>query len=390
MAAGDPARPVPSADDRPVRINLAPGPSQLLPLVPAAAARFLSSGLAGLNHRSPEFTGLMRELDARLRRCLALPDEFRLYYVSSATYAMELVLRNLVRRRCAALVAGAFGERFAQVAALIGREAALTRLETGSSLEGWRAAGPGRRVDHLFGSTAWREAEAWLLCHNETAAGTALPLDLLPAADSLRLVDCVSSAGAQRLPWAKADLWFFSVQKAFGCPPGLAVIAAGPRALERARELEAEGRDTGAWFSFSRLEDNARRHQTPCTPNSLGLALLSAAAERLAEEGAAPVEERCRAMRDRCVAWLDRHPVLRPAVPHPVDRSLTVTAVARRDGGSLAGLEQALRREGIVVGGGYGDWRGTSLRLAHFPAHAMADLEETLATMDRLLDGGMA
>lgn len=377
-----------ASPERPaVRLNLAPGPSQLLDGMAEAAARFLASGEAGLNHRSPEFTGRMELLEGRLREALALPADFSLYFVSSATYAMELGVRNLVRRDCAALHLGAFSERFARVAELTGRRVDVQALPPGTGLTSWAADRPGVEVAAWFDAAPWPESEAWLLCHNETATGVALPLDLLPPPtgnDPLRLVDCVSSAGAQRLPWERADLWFFSVQKAFGCPPGLAVLAAGPRARARSAALEAEGRDTGAWFSFARLEDNARRHQSPCTPNSLGLVLLSEAAARLGSEGLERVEARVRALRDACQAWLAAHPVLISAVPCAGDRSLTVTALRRRDGAPLGGLVRRLRARGIVVGGGYGDWREESLRLAHFPAHAPEDLRQVQDEIDDL------
>lgn len=359
-----------------IRLNLAPGPSCLLPWMPQAAAQFLESGLGGLHHRSPELSALVARLEERLQACLELPADYRISFVSSASYAMELAARNLLRDSCCALTAGAFGERFARVAELTGRK-----------VQRWCLA-PGSSAPDPPAGEEWRTAEAWLLCHNETSTGTALPLESWPEAQEgspLRLVDCVSSAGAQRLPWSRGDLWFFSVQKAFGCPPGLAVLLAGPRALARAAELEAEGRDTGAWFSFARLVDNASRHQSPCTPNSLGLHLLSESAAWLAERGAAEVESGVRALRDRCLAWLQTHPVLEAAVMDPAARSLTVTALRRRDGGGLTDLQQALRAQGVVVGGGYGDWRAGSLRLAHFPVHTPEMLEQVCAAVDGIL-----
>ncbi|MFA7331117.1 MAG: aminotransferase class V-fold PLP-dependent enzyme [Candidatus Delongbacteria bacterium] len=363
-------------EDPGIRFNLAPGPSRLLPLMPRAAANFLESGLGGLHHRSPELGALTGRLVERLRACLELPADFQVWFVSSASYAMELCVRNLVRDSCSALVAGAFGGRFAQVAELTGRRVCVSR------------SAPGTAPTAPPEDPAWRSGEAWLLCHNETATGTALPLERWPAprpGDPLRLVDCVSSAGAQRLPWQQGDLWFFSVQKAFGCPPGLAVILAGPRAVARARELEAEGRDTGAWFSFARLADNAARRQSPCTPNSLGLHLLSEAAAWLTERGPAAVEAHVRDLRAACLDWLESHPALVAAVTDPAARSLTVTALRRRDGGELTTLQQALRAQGIVVGGGYGDWRGTSLRLAHFPVHEREELATVCAAIDRIV-----
>jgi len=379
---------VPPTELPPIRHNLAPGPSSLLPGLPEAARHFLASGQGGLNHRSAEFSALVRETEEALRRYLALPSSWRVYFVSSGTYAMELVLRNTCVRRCASLSAGAFGQRFATVARNIGRHVDEWQLPTGTSLPSWLADHGTDALAARLNSAAWQWSEAWLLCHNETAAGTALPLELLPPLEEgapLRLVDGVSSIGAQCLPWQQADVCFFGVQKAFGCPPGLAVLLVGPRALAQGLALDARGRDTGAWFSFQRLEDNSRRHQASCTPNTLGMALLRHALRHLEAEGLTHWESHCRDLRDRTLSWLEAHPVVEPAVPRAEDRSLTVTAMVRRDGAPLLETQQALRRRGILIGGGYGEWKERSLRLAHFPAHTSAQLDEVLMCLDEVL-----
>jgi phosphoserine aminotransferase len=91
------------------------------------------------------------------------------------------------------------------------------------------------------------------------------------------------------------------------------------------------------------------------------------------------------------MAWLDDHPVLEASVTSPEDRSLTVSALRRKDGAPLAAVQQALRQRGLVVGGGYGEWKGTGLRLAHFPAHDPADLDLVLTALDETLaEGGLS
>lgn len=379
---------MPATEFPPLRLNLAPGPTSLLPGMPDIAQDFLARGWGGLNHRSAEISALTETLVGKLRTYLDLPANWRLYFVSSGSYAMEVVLRNTAFRRCTALSAGAFGQRFATVARRAGRHVDEWQLPAGRSLPSWVAAEGPEALAAQLNSAAWQWAEAWLLCHNETSTGTALPLAMLPPLEEtspLRLVDCVSSAGAQALPWGQLDVAFFGVQKAFGCPPGLAVLAVGPRALAKSRYLEQAGRDTGGWFSFARLEENSQRHQAPSTPNTLGLALLHHAVDALSQQGLAHWEGHCLALRQRCMQWLDGHALLMPAVPHDADRSLTVSALMRRDGASLLPVQHQLRQRGIIVGGGYGEWKERSLRLAHFPAISMDALEECLGALDHAL-----
>jgi len=367
------------------RANFAPGPSQPLPGLAEAAARAFAAGLPGWNHRSPEFTALMERLDADLRRLLALPEDWSLWFVSSASYAMELALRNLVRERAWSLDLGAFSRRFAEIGLLLGRRVAATRIPSGEGL--WsRAADPAAWI----AAQADPDAEAWLLCHNETATGVALPLEQLPPVrpgDPLRLVDAVSIGGACALPLDRGDLWMIGAQKAFGCPPGLALLLVAPRARARAAELVAEGRDVGAWFSFERLELHARRFQAPCTPNTLGLALLAEAAAALAAQGMPAIEAATRAKSARLYGWLEDHPRLAPLVAERRDRSPTVVALRWRDGRPTAPLKTALAAEGLVVGGGYGALKESTLRVAAFPAHGMPQLDELVAAADRLSAG---
>lgn len=364
------------------RCSFAPGPSQPAPGLAEAAARAFADGLPAWNHRSPEFTALMRRLDGDLRRLLSLPEAWSLWFVSSASYGMELALRNLVRERAWGLDYGAFSRRFAEIGGLLGRHVSCAWLPEGEGLLG--------RTDDPAGWLRERadpDAEAWLLCHNETATGAALPLERLApvaAGDPLRLVDAVSIGGAVALPLDVADLWLIGAQKAFGCPPGLALLLASPRARERAAELAAEGRDTGAWFSFERLEANGRRFQAPCTPNTLGLALLAESAAWLAGRGMPEIEAETRAKSARLQGWLEAHPALEPLVSVAADRSPTVTALRFRDGRPTARLRASLAAEGLVVGGGYGPLKDSTLRVATFPAHRPEAVEELLATLDRL------
>lgn len=373
--------------------NFAPGPSEIMSRVPEAAARAFESGLPGWSHRSPEFVAVVADLSRKLRAYLGLPDDFSVYYVASGSQGMDLCVRNLVRERCAGIDLGAFSRRFLDIAQAAGKTVHREVFAPGKGLEAWRqATGSASRCD-FFKQAAWQESEAWLLCHNETATGVSVPLDELEDAvddEPLRIVDCVSSAGALSFNWLKADAWFFGVQKAFGCPPGLGVILVGPRAKKRAEELEAEGRDTGGWYSFKQLEENARVDQTPCTPNTLGLAMFGAAVGELLERGSATVDAETKRKQASIHRWLADHPLLEAAIGLEADRSHTVVAIRFREAGDCPGLLVALKRKGWLLGGGYGDWKQSSFRIACFPAQDEASLADLLKAIDAELGVGAA
>lgn len=367
--------------------NFAPGPSELLPGVRQAALQAFDKGLPGWSHRSPEFVSVVSSLNSKLRQYLDLPADWSVYYVASGSQAMDLCVRNLVRERCAGVDLGAFSRRFLDIASQSGRALSRLVLQPGEGFYS-RAARMDVAALELLNDSDWQNAEAWLLCHNETATGVSLPLMELGDATGnrpLRIVDCVSSAGALRFDWTRADAWFFGVQKAFGCPPGLGAILVGPRARRRAEELEAEGGDTGGWYSFSQLEENAVIDQTPCTPNTLGLAMFEGAVSTLLEKGIDAVHAETLAKRELLINWLDDHPLLMPAIAEERDRSATVMAIRFREAGDPPALLKALKAKGILLGGGYGEWKQTSFRIACFPAQDLESIAELTGLIDREL-----
>lgn len=199
-----------------------PGPTPLPPPVVAALGREM------IPHRGPAFRDLYAET-LKLAREVHRTDGDVLTWAATGSAGWEVAVVNLLSPGDQVLVAvnGNFGERFAQVGGRLGLD--VRRVET--------AWGEPVLPAHLRAGLADNpDVKAVFLVHNETSTGVTNPLQELAAIvrdhGALVVVDAVSAAGALPL---EVDAWGIDFvmsgsQKAWMCPPGLLIVAAGPRA----------------------------------------------------------------------------------------------------------------------------------------------------------------
>jgi len=239
-----------------------PGPSALYPTVREHIITALDSGLPSLSHRSEAFQVLVMEAVQGIRSLLKLPDDYSVYFMSSATEVMERVLQNSVGQYSGHLVNGAFSSRLAELAEML--DLIVVRHEVG-----W-----GEAFDSLpnFDSGV----ELITVVHNETSTGVMTPVDYiynLAAAfpESLLVVDIVSSIPVVELDFSKIDVGYFLVQKGLGLPSGLAVVIVSPRAIEAEQRVTVK---RGTYRCWSALKKYADKYQTQETSNILNIYLL--------------------------------------------------------------------------------------------------------------------
>ena len=205
-----------------------PGPTPLPDAVREAGGRQM------VNHRGPEFKALLERLVSGLKRGFRTHNDV-LILTASGTGGLEAAVVNHLSPGdpVLAVTIGAFGDRFAKVAARYGAD--VTRLE----VEWGQAAEPsdvGSALERM--AADGRPAAAVLLTHNETSTGVTNPIEALASAaraaapGALLLVDGISGLGA--IPF-ETDAWGLDVvvtgsQKSWMAPPGLAMLSVSPRA----------------------------------------------------------------------------------------------------------------------------------------------------------------
>ena len=347
-----------------------PGPTDVHPDVLAAMQRPM------IGHRSSAMGELLRRLAPRLG-ALCRTEWPVLIGTASATGFMEMAVRNGVRRRALSLVGGAFGERFANLVLAADKECVRLDVPLGCAVE----------PDVLRDALRRTPVDAVTMVHSETSTGVLQDVQALAAVarefdDVLVLVDAVTSlAGSPVEPdgWG-FDFTFTGSQKALALPPGLALGVASARMLERAKALPGRG----LYFDLIGFEHATAKFQPTNTPAVSLLYALDAQLDRIAAEGG--VEARWRrhaAMRERVETWSARRGI--EYLPREGRRSWTVSCLKLPGGKDAKSVVGALKKDGWVIGSGYGALKDTTIRIGHMGDHSVEALDELLERVEAAL-----
>lgn len=334
-------------------ISFYPGPSRVYSAVPRYVQEAYEQGVLSINHRSPEFVAISQRTIALVKEQLGVPDDYTVFYVSSATECWEIISQSLVRHLSYHVHNGAFGQKWFHYARQLQPRAEQYAFNFRQPL----------RASQLEPSS---EAEVLCLTHNETSNGTALSAATLADVrirfpEPLVAVDATSSLAGVELPIALADVWYASVQKCFGLPAGMAVLICSPRALEKAQQV-GENRH---YNSLLYMHEQIQRWQTTHTPNVLGIYLLM----RTLEDRAAisEIDAQTQERYQQWVACLSDIKKIRLLVDDPALRSRTVIPIEAKPE-TINRLRAQAKQAEITLGNGYGDLKATTLRIANFPA----------------------
>jgi phosphoserine aminotransferase len=346
-----------------------PGPSQVYPAVKQYLGAAFDEGWLSAPHRGERFTALVRQTIAELKTKLNIPQDYTVFFTSSATECWEILAQSLTKTRSFHLYNGSFGEKWLDYA----------QTEHPSS------------SGHQFGleevpDPALIPEDADLVCitQNETSTATQLRdgavLNLYNRCQqtgALLAVDVTSSLGGIQLKHIKADVWFASVQKCFGMPAGLGLLILSPRAIARAREIGEKGH----YNSLVSMYEKMLNHQTTHTPNVLAIYLLCRVLLDRAPIKA--IDQHLRERAQRLYQFFEENPQFQPLVQNPETRSTTVVAVQA----APALIDEAKKRAaaaGLTLGSGYGPWAKTTFRIANFPALPDVAYEQLLQLLGAL------
>lgn len=331
-------------------------------------------------HRGPAMTALLERMAPRLQRLFRTSQPV-LLGTCSATGFMEAAIRGGVGHRVMVLVGGVFAERFAVIAERCGKEVIRVHVP-------WGAAVTAAQLEAFLDGP---EVDAVAVVHSETSTGALAPLESLAAVVRRRpgvllIVDAVTSLGGMPV---ETDAWGLDFvlagsQKALGLPPGLALAAASPRFLERARALE----DRGLYLDAVEFHAAAVEHRPTQTPALPLYFALDRQLERIEAEGGVEARwARHRALAEVMDRWLAGRSDVAP-VAVPGARSWTVTAL--RLPGHLTSGEVCARlaAEGWTVGTGLGPLEERVIRIGHMGDLQPEHLAALLAALERALVPG--
>jgi len=337
------------------RILLGPGPSP----VSQRVLRALSAPTLG--HLDPQYLAIMDETCDLLRQVFQTKNPLTFPVSGTGMAGMECLAVNLIEHGDEVIVCvnGVFGLRMKDVMERCGATVHTVEAPWGEIIQ------PGQIATALAQHPGSKLVG---IVHAETSTGTLQPLaglaELVHARGALLVVDAITSLGGHDV---RVDEWgidaiYSGTQKCLGCPPGLAPVSFGPRALAR---MDARKTKPQSWYlDVSMLRKyytggGGGRVYHHTAPINMTYALREALVIVL-EEGLASRFARHEQMHKRLRAGLEAMGIA--YIPKHSLHSLNCVAIPA--GVDDAAVRRRLLEEyGIEIGGGLGVMAGKAWRI---------------------------
>jgi alanine-glyoxylate transaminase/serine-glyoxylate transaminase/serine-pyruvate transaminase len=354
-----------------------PGPIEFEPAVLAAL------GAPTTSHIAPDFIQAFGQALERMRQVFLCPNGQPFIVAGSGTLAMDLAGANLTEPGDKALVVntGYFGDRFGSLLERYG--AAITHVRA--------PVGGCPSLDEIDTALSQGHYKALVVTHVDTSTGVLADVrgiaQLGRQHDTLVIVDGVCSVAGEELrmsDWG-VDVALTASQKAIIVPPGLALLVAGPRAMQafhrRKSPVGNYYADWGNWLPIMEAYEG-RRPGYFGTPAVNLIWALNVSLGQILEEGLdARFERHCalsRAAQQAIAALgLGQVPVTGNLAAH------TMTAPRYPEGVAGSHLLPRISQAGAVLAGGlHPEIRTEYFRIGHMGPTNMGDLLATIGALE--------
>lgn len=334
------------------RLLMGPGPSNVDPRV----LRAMSAPILG--HLDPEFLAIMNETMALLRQVFRTENMLTLPMSGTGSSGMETVMVNLLEPGDRAIIGvnGLFGQRLADIAGRCGAEVTVVEAPWGNIID----------PEQIESALKQGPAKLVAIVHAETSTGAHQPLEEITALahqyGALMVVDTVTSLGGVPV---EIDRWdidaaYSGTQKCLSCPPGLAPVTMGPRALESLARRKTKVQSWYLDLSMIQKYWGQERFYHHTAPISMIYALREAL-RLIIEEGLEARFARHLRNSQALVAGLEAMGLRMFA--QEGHRLPVLNAVAVPDGVDELALRRYLLSLDIEIGGGLGSLKGKIWRI---------------------------
>ena len=336
-----------------------------------------------IGHLDPAFLTIMDEVQRRLRSLFRTANPLTIPISGTGSAGMEAALVNVIEHGDAVIVGinGVFGSRLAAMVERCGGRPIPIESPWGRIIE------PDAIADAL---KRYAAVKAVAVVHAETSTGVHQPLEdigrLCRHFDTLLIVDAVTSLAGLPLDvdgW-NIDIAYSGTQKCLSCPPGLAPLTIGERALAAIRSRRTPCQ---SWYlDVSLIADywvSSKRAYHHTAPISMIYALQEAL-RLVDEEGLDARYARHRTNSHALMAGLDAlgfEPIAQEGA-----RLTTLHCFAPPPGIDEAwGRKTLLQEYGIEIGAGLGPLQGKAWRIGLMgESSTRANVEALLGALEQM------
>ncbi len=324
-------------------------------------------------HRGKDYQDLQHGVVEKIRKVLDVDTEVFLA-PASATGFLEGCVRSAVENKMTGLSNGSFGDRWQLIGQENGKQVQKISVEWGKAL----------RKEHVAGKLE-KDVEAVTIVSNESSTGVLNPLSeivegIREQSEALIMVDGVTSVGAVDLKPRKLDLdaLVFGSQKALALPPGLAVVCASHRLMEKAAKVKYRGYYLDL-MQYKRLADKDLPLTTPPVSLMYG---LDYQLDKILREGVQNRYARHQRMADMVREWASKRLGLYAEEDY---RSNTISVVRLNDM-DFKEFDKRLRQKGFEISPGYGSVKKETFRIGHMGDLSEKDIQDLLNVMDEVME----
>jgi alanine-glyoxylate transaminase/serine-glyoxylate transaminase/serine-pyruvate transaminase len=360
------------------KLLMIPGPIEFTPEVLRAM------GMPTTSHVAPNFIEVFGQALERLRQVFLCPSGQPFVVAGSGTLAMDMAAANLVEPGDRALVVntGYFGDRFGAILERYG--AAVTQVRA-------PAVGDAPALEEVEAALKGGGYKLMTITHVDTSTAVGADVQGLAALGgrygTLVVVDGVCAVAGEEMrqeEWS-IDLALTASQKAIGMPPGLALVVAGPRAMEAFRSRKAPvGNYYADWTEWLPIMQayEARRPAYFGTPPVNLLWALNVSLGQVLDEG---LEARFARHRRLSAAFKAAITALgMKQVPVSADKmAATLTAPYYPEGVTGALLGHVNQAGAILAGGLHPAIKDRYFRIGHMGAVSASDILTTIGAIEQ-------
>jgi alanine-glyoxylate transaminase/serine-glyoxylate transaminase/serine-pyruvate transaminase len=360
------------------KLLMIPGPIEFTPEVLRAM------GMSTASHIAPNFVEMFGQALERMRHVWLCPDGQPFVIAGSGTLAMDIAAANLVEAGDKALVVntGYFGDRFAVILERYGAEVNQVHAP---------AVGDAPPLEEVEAALKKAEYKLMTITHVDTSTAVGTDVKGLAALGRqygvLVVVDGVCSVAGEEMrqeEWG-IDLALTASQKAIGVPPGLALVVAGPRAVETYRQRRtAVGNYYADWTQWLPIMEayEARQPGYFGTPPVNLIWALNVSLGQILDEGMKARFARHRRLSEALKAAITALGMKQVPVRAEVMAS-TLTAPYYPEGVDASVLKQINQAGVILAGGLHPDIRARYFRIGHMGAVTASDILATVGAIER-------
>lgn len=349
-------------------ISFYPGPSRVHDEIPKYVKDAFTAGIMSINHRSDDFVSMSEKTIKLLKQKLNIPRNYTVFFTSSATECWEIIAQSVVTDKSYHLYNGSFGQKWFDYTKRIHPFAEPLPFDVNEKLD------PKKLIFDL---------KEGLICitQNETSNGTQVSNAVIRAIKKnnpsyLLAIDATSSMAGIDLDFKSADIWLASVQKCFGLPAGLGLMVCSPQAIERVKTINEKNHYNSLTFMTEMMD----KWQTPFTPNVLGIYLLMRVLENM--DAIKATHDMTEERYNKWIIFLKSRKNIRHFVSEEAVQSYTVIPVTA-DELTVATIKKSAKKEGILLGEGYGNYKPVTFRIANFPALKEKEIKTLMKFLEK-------